>query len=127
MKRLYLVIIALAFILETPRNKILGLLGNAGSGIQNTLSSSREKSEVKDLPNPMVLESFTSRNGDGFIARTGHTFKCDENVWRLGWGTGDTISWTREADGSFTLYNSSNSTSTQAKLLSVRAENRGYY
>lgn len=124
MKRLFLILIALAFILETPRNKILGLFTTAFDKI----GESREQTMMAELPNPLIFMSYNGHAGNTWDTRSGHVFRSTDNVMKWNWNLDDPVSWSRNSDGSFTLWHSKSNTSTSAVIVSFRStKEKGYY
>lgn len=116
-----LVLVVLAFVLETPRGKILGLL----SSVWNVVVESGDKAQLEDLPATLRPKAFYGHPAArGFMTADSHKFFFDGTV--TGWRNDDSLSWSHAGGGNVRITNHRTGESIMARYAGVERQVRGY-
>ncbi len=118
---IFLLLIVLAFALETPRGKILGLLSSTWTFVEE----SGDKAQLEDIPAVLTPDAFYGHPAArGFMTADGHTFFFDGTV--NGWKNDDTLSWSYVGGGKVRIINHRTGESMTARYAGVDKSVRGY-
>jgi len=118
---LFLLMIVLAFALETPRGKILGLMSSAW----NVVVESGDKAQLEDIPTTLRPYAFYGHPAShGFMTADGHKFFFDIKV--TGWKNEDSLSWSYVGGGKLRITNHRTGESVTARYAGVEKQVRGY-
>lgn len=116
-----LVLVVLAFVLETPRGKIFGLLSSTWSFVVE----SGDKAQLEDLPSTLRPDAFYGQPAArGFMTADGHKFFFDGTV--KGWKNDDSLSWSYVGDSKVQITNHRTGESLTARYAGVERQVRGY-
>lgn len=120
-RSIILILVVLAFVLETPRGKILGLMSSAWSFVVE----SGDKAQLEDIPATLRPDAFYGHPAArGFMTADGHKFFFDGTV--TGWRNDDGLSWSYVGDGKVQITNHRTGESVMARYAGVEKQVRGY-
>lgn len=120
-RSIILILIVLAFVLETPRGKILGLMSSAWSFVVE----SGDKAQLEDIPATLSPYAFYGHTAShGFMTADGHKFFFDGTV--TGWRNDDSLSWSYIGGGKLQITNHRTGESITARYAGVERQVRGY-
>ena len=120
-RSILVILIVLAFLLETPRGKIFGLLSSAWSSVVE----SGDKAQLEDIPATLRPNAFYGHPAArGFMTADGHKFFFDGAV--TGWRNDDSLSWSYVGDGKMRITNHRTGESIAARYAGVERQVRGY-
>src|SRR5690606_28870346 len=116
-----LILVVLAFALETPRGKIFGLLSSAW----NVVVESGDKAQLADIPATLRPYAFYGHPATrGFMTADGHKFFFDGTM--TGWKNDDSLSWSYVGGGKVQITNHRTGESVTARYAGVEKQVRGY-
>jgi hypothetical protein len=120
-RSILLILVVLAFALETPRGKIFGLFLSAWSFVVE----SGDKAQLEDLPATLRPDAFYGHPATrGFMTADGHKFFFDGTV--TGWKNDDSLSWSYAGGGKVLITNHRTGELVTARYVGVEKQVRGY-